>query len=285
MLKIGSFSRIANVSVSLLRYYDEIGLFQPSFIDHETGYRYYKTAQIKELNMVLALRDLGLTLDQIKLYVENKLSPDEPRGMLMLKKSQLHQTLNEELLRLKRVENRLKQLEQDDEEPLSNAVIIKPIPAQQYISMRNSKLPMGNFGAYIQQLFEAMGHNDLTLPGFFTVLEHSETFPDDYFDLEIGFSLPDNARLPTNAITLSNTLTLTTRELPAVPQMATLLHVGAWGTGMKSYLALGRWIEEHGFEIAGATREVYMELARNTQDNNVVEFQLPIISAERTFFS
>lgn len=282
MLKIGNFSRIANVSIRLLRYYDEIGLFQPVHIDAESGYRYYKTAQIKDLNKILALRDLGLSLEQIKLYLENDLSPDELRGMLLLKKSQLHQSLNEELSRLKRVEYRLNRLESDDD-PIPNDVVIKPVPAQPYVSMRNPRLPVGDFNMYLTQLFEGIAGKNLNLPNTVTVLEHSDCTPEDYYDLEIGFVLPPNAQLQSNAITLNNNLALIPRELPAVQQMATVLHVGPWGTGMRSYLEMGRWIEAHGFEIVGATREVYMEMARNDRDNNVVEFQLPIVASERKF--
>lgn len=282
MLKIGNFSRIANVSIRLLHHYDEIGLFHPAFIDPETGYRYYQTAQIKDLNKILALRDLGLSLDQIKLYIDNDLSPDELRGMLLLKKSQLHQTLNEELVRLRRVEFRLKQLESDEDEAVPNDVIIKAIPAQRYISMRNRALPTNQFGAFLELLVRGLAERNIALPGTVTVLEHSETFPEDTFDLEVGYTLPEQAQLPQSSIVLGgNTLAL--RELPAVQQMATLLHVGPWGSGLRSYRALGQWIEQHGFEIAGATREVYMELARGEGQNNVVEFQLPVIAAERHF--
>lgn len=282
MLKIGNFSRIANVSIRLLRYYDEIGLFQPIHIDSESGYRYYKTAQIKDLNKILALRDLGLSLEQIKLYLENDLSPDELRGMLLLKKSQLQQTLNEELIRLKRVEYRLNRLESDDD-PIPNDVVIKPIPAQPYVSMRNPRLPVDQFNAYITRLMEGIAGRTLNLPTTITVLEHSDSFPEHHYNLEVGFALPPNTQLPSKAITLNNNLALVPRELPAVKQMATVLHVGPWGTGMRSYLELGRWIEAHGFEIVGATREIYMEMARNDRDNNVVEYQLPIVASERKF--
>ena len=91
------------------------------------------------------------------------------------------------------------------------------------------------------------------------------------------------ALLRGNAIVLNESLSLSTRELPAATQMATLLHVGPTGTGMRSYLALGQWIEKHGFEIIGATREVYHEFATEDGENNVVEFQLPIQSMEEIY--
>ena len=82
MLKIGNFSRIAGVSVRLLHYYEELGLFSPAHIDADSGYRYYKTEQIMTLNKILALKDLGLTLQEIKRYVDEEISRDELKGML-----------------------------------------------------------------------------------------------------------------------------------------------------------------------------------------------------------
>ena len=46
MFKIGEFSKIAQVSGCLLRYYDDIDLFKPQHIDRWTGYRYYTADQL-----------------------------------------------------------------------------------------------------------------------------------------------------------------------------------------------------------------------------------------------
>ena len=64
MFRIGEFSKIAQVSGRLLRYYDKLGLFKPIRIDPETGYRYYSAQQLPALNRILALKELGLTLDR-----------------------------------------------------------------------------------------------------------------------------------------------------------------------------------------------------------------------------
>ncbi len=58
MYSIGEYARIAQVSKRLLRYYDEIGLFQPVKIDRDSGHRYYSATQLPELNRILALKEL-----------------------------------------------------------------------------------------------------------------------------------------------------------------------------------------------------------------------------------
>ena len=65
MFKIGDFSRLAQVSVRMLRHYDKLGLLTPSHIDRFTGYRYYTIDQLPRLHRIIALKDLGLSLEQI----------------------------------------------------------------------------------------------------------------------------------------------------------------------------------------------------------------------------
>jgi DNA-binding transcriptional MerR regulator len=65
MFKIGDFSRFSRVTVKMLRHYDEIGLLKPARVDPFTGYRYYTADQLPRLNRIIALKDLGFTLEQI----------------------------------------------------------------------------------------------------------------------------------------------------------------------------------------------------------------------------
>jgi DNA-binding transcriptional MerR regulator len=88
-LRIGEFARFGQVSVSALRYYDEVGLLRPSEVDRWTGYRYYSLDQLAMLNRLLALKELGLSLDQIKQLLGDELPADEIRGMLRLKRAEL----------------------------------------------------------------------------------------------------------------------------------------------------------------------------------------------------
>jgi DNA-binding transcriptional MerR regulator len=53
MFKIGDFSRLSQISVKTLRYYDEIGLLKPSKVDQFTGYRLYSADQLPRLNYIL----------------------------------------------------------------------------------------------------------------------------------------------------------------------------------------------------------------------------------------
>ena len=134
MFRIGEFSKIAQVPGSLLRYYDQIGLLKPAHIDQWTGYRYYSAKQLPRLHRILALKELGLTLEQITRLVEEEVSAAEIRGMLTLKKAQVEQTVQEEMTRLRSLEARLQHI--DDATRPAYDIVIKNAPALNYLSVR-----------------------------------------------------------------------------------------------------------------------------------------------------
>jgi len=65
VLKIGEFARVNQVSIATLRHYEKSGLLKPLELDPDTGYRYYSLDQLPRLNRILALKELGFSLEQI----------------------------------------------------------------------------------------------------------------------------------------------------------------------------------------------------------------------------
>src|SRR5262245_2334049 len=96
MFRIGEFAQIAQVSARQLRHYDQLGLLRPDHADQHTGYRYYSIRQLERLNRILALKELGLSLEQIKPLIEDQISSAELRGMLTMKRAQIAQSLQAE---------------------------------------------------------------------------------------------------------------------------------------------------------------------------------------------
>ena len=86
LYKIGEFSKLVNVPVKTLRYYDEINLFKPHEIDLFSGYRYYSDEQINDLEVILSLKEVGFSLEEIK---KNKNNYSE--ALMQKKKSELMQ--------------------------------------------------------------------------------------------------------------------------------------------------------------------------------------------------
>lgn len=69
MYKIGDFAGKVHIPVKTLRYYDEINLFKPSYQDCFTGYRYYEDKQIVEIEKIKKLKELNLSLKEIRDYL------------------------------------------------------------------------------------------------------------------------------------------------------------------------------------------------------------------------
>src|SRR5262245_24206191 len=137
MFRIGEFAQIAQVSGRQLRFYDQLGLLRPDHTDTQTGYRYYSVRQLPRLNSILALKELGLSLEQIGALLKDKISPSELRGMLTMKRAQVEQSLHEEEARLRHIESRIAQI--DRHGGISDYdVIVKSVEAAPFLSLRQS---------------------------------------------------------------------------------------------------------------------------------------------------
>jgi len=63
--KVGEIARLAGLTIRTLRYYDQIGLFSPTGYT-DSGHRLYTEADLPRLQQIMALKELGLSLDEIK---------------------------------------------------------------------------------------------------------------------------------------------------------------------------------------------------------------------------
>jgi len=125
MIRIGDFSKLSRVSVKTLRYYDEMGLLKPVEVGRMSGYRYYEFDQLPRLYRILALKDLGFSLEEIGRLLESDLSAEQMRGMLKLRQAEIRQRVEEEAQHLERVERWLRQIEQEDSMSKYDVVIMK----------------------------------------------------------------------------------------------------------------------------------------------------------------
>jgi len=128
MFSIGEFSRLGGVSVRTLRHYDEIGLLRPATVDPETGYRGYRAEQLGQLNRIMALKELGLSLTQARRLLSG-ITVEELRGMLMLRRAQLEHELQEHRNQLLGVEARLRSIAREGATPADD-IVAKTIPAR-----------------------------------------------------------------------------------------------------------------------------------------------------------
>jgi DNA-binding transcriptional MerR regulator len=275
MFKIGEFSKIAQVSGRLLRYYDDIDLFKPQHTDLWTGYRYYTADQLPHLNRILALKELGLSLDQIKQLLKSDIGDDEIRTLYLERKAQLEQSLRDELARLQQVRLRLDQLDRQAAEWMPD-VVIKQAPAQPVLSYRDAHMTIERLYQLFDRLCQFAPHRSAeksTYSPIFTVLYSDIFTPEATMDLEIGVVLNAERVKP---LRIADDVMLTMHELAAVEQMATIVHRGM-DDHPTTYNALGRWLEQHHYRIVGPGREMVLELGASTEpENSIVEIAFPV---------
>lgn len=278
MFKIGEFARIAQLSIHQLRHYDEIGLFRPVHIDAESGYRYYSVEQLPRLNRIVALKTLGLTLEQVRQLVDNQIDACELRGMLTLRKAQVEQIIATETTRLHQIETRLKHIERENAPP-EYSVVIKQVPQQHYLSTRKltaSDAELVKITREIHHLLQKNGQK----PNFHISVVHDVPSEEGLHNVEIGYAL-SNTRF--DALRLSNGQLVSLRDLPAVETMATVVYQGARADIGKGYDAIWAWMETNAYHVAPdlEIREVYLQPGQSdTDSNNITELQIPIFKQD-----
>jgi DNA-binding transcriptional MerR regulator len=267
VFRIGDFSRVCRIPVSTLRYYADIGLLIPIHIDPFTGYRYYSLEQLPRLNRILALRDLGFTLEQIGPLLEGEITPLD---LLRQKQAELKQHIQEEQERFARITAHIAQIEREGHMP-SYDVIVKPLEKQIVASIRHVIPTIDDMGPRCGEMFKAVVdwviHSGIQPAGPTLSIYYNEEYTETDIDVETAFVI--------NGATVKETPppTIQIRELPAVSQAASVIHQGDYANLIEAWQALGRWIEANGYEIAGPGREVYLS---RPGEPPVAEVQYPV---------
>ncbi len=273
MFKISEFSKIARVPVTLLRYYEKVGLFCPMYVDNANSYRYYGVEQLSELSRILALKELGLSLEQVKRLVQEDVSTEEIRSMYTFRKAQIEQSLQDEAMRLKMVEMRLRQLEHLENEQRED-VIFTSVPAQPFLSHRQIYKTASEIETALIELETAVRDRLGKQVGHLTAILHSEAFDLENMDLEFGYILDHPAD---DTFELPSGHTLLPSELPTLETAACLLQIGKYENVYLTYGDLGTWVEANDYELLTPHREVMIVPPLPLQrEDAVVEIQLPL---------
>lgn len=259
MFKIGEFSRLGQVTVETLRHYDAVGILKPEKVDAFTGYRYYSATQLRALNRILALKELGFSLEQIGRILRDNLSDDELRGMLKLQLAAAEREMEAVQSRLNLVKARLHSLKLEDD-MTAYEVTLKAVTAHTVAAIREvvpdvAQVPE-RCNALFNQIAQWMAAHKIPFgPPVTTYYNESYTRQD--IDLECAFILPD----PAAAKAASPPAPIELRQIEAVPNVAVTIVTDDFYNKVEgltpAYNALGRWIEANNYKIAGPPRELF----------------------------
>jgi DNA-binding transcriptional MerR regulator len=269
MIKIGDFARLSQVSVVTLRYYDETDLLKPVNVDPFSGYRFYSADQLPRLNRILALKDLGFSLEQIKLMLADDLSVEQLRSMLTMQRGEVVKRLADEQGRLSRIESRLRQIEMENKMP-NYDVLLKTVPSMLVASRRVTIPTNDQVPQYLRPAFKEtydyirkQGAKDLN-PCI--TLWHS---PSDVYENEDAEAIvPIDRPMPGNE-------KVKVYELPAT-LVAAVVHQGEFEDFTQGHAALLEWVGANGYQISGPYREIYIKHEQSDLSDSTTEIQYPV---------
>ncbi|MFT3890456.1 MAG: MerR family transcriptional regulator [Anaerolineales bacterium] len=271
MIRIGDFSKLSRVSVKTLRYYDEMGLLKPTCVDAFTGYRLYEYSQLSVLHRILALKELGFSLEEIGRFLDDGLSVEEMRGMLKLRQTEARQRLREEAERLERIESQLRLIEQEDKMSKYD-VVIKSAEPVKIASVRGVVPTPPEQGVLWEELEGYLGIHRVKPSGACLTLYHDDEHTNGW-DLEVCEPID---------VELTESKRIKVQVLPAVDSLACTIHNGPFATLSEAYNAIGKWISDNGYQIVGSCREIYLHTAgdgNQNDPNTVTEIQFPVKKA------
>lgn len=272
MFSIGDFARRGLVSVRMLRHYDAIGLLRPAHVDPASGYRFYQAGQFARLNRVIALKDLGFTLQHVQAILDDQVSVEELHGMLRLRAAELEAAIAADTARLARVRARLRAIENEGRMPTDDVLVkrITPVRVAELVATAASYAPE-DIGPVLQPLFPdltgRLARVGLTPTG--PAIAYYSDSPQKDDRIIVHAALPVAAEPDA-----SHDFTIV--DLPEIPSAATIVHRGSMDEVVSTGQTLAAWIDTHDYQALGYPRELYLSCPPEAPGRWVTELQEPI---------
>ncbi|AEV82404.1 MerR family transcriptional regulator [Actinoplanes sp. SE50] len=275
MLSIGDFAGLGRVSVRMLRHYDAIGLLPPARVDPHSGYRFYTAEQLLRLNRILALKDLGFSLQQVQSMIEEKVDVGELRGMLRLRRAELAAQLERDNARLALVDARLRMVESEGHMDTTD-VILKQVPALRVAALSATALGYDhpssiseNLSPLYPRLLQLMEQAGVAMTGSpIAYYRPAPTGPEDEtITVHAAFPIGD-AEVGAAGFDVVT--------LPPV-RVAAAVHRGPMAEAFRTGGRIAAWIEDNGFRPVppGYAREVYLHCPPELAEW-LTEMQVPL---------
>lgn len=261
MYKIGEFSTLAKTTIKTLRYYEKEKLLLPFFVD-ENGYRYYETTQLLDLVKIISLRQVGLSIEEIK----NILNGSELDNVLRNRKADIEKELTEYKYQLSKINYLL------EERNMKYEVITKELP--DYVVYYKEGI-IENFSEAANFIMKS-GEECLAVNPDIKCIEPDYCYM-NYLDgeyKETNIKVRYCQAVEKEGV---STDTIKFMKLNSVLAVCTY-HKGDYSTLGEAYGFLMKYIEENGYEIIESPRERYIDGIWNKETVNdwLTEIQIPV---------
>lgn len=268
MLRIGELAHHTRVSVRMLRHYDRLGLVVPEHVEPGSGYRFYAASQIGRVNALVALRELGFTLEQVGTFLADATEVGDLLELLRRRRDELEQQIATDTRRLAEVGRRLRSIERGL--TMTNPTLARrPLPALRLQQLGTEVNDEVEIGGAVDALLKTFTERVAAAGGRFDGLGVRTYFgrPDGaLIDLAVGLPLPDGADpLPG----------LEVAEVAAQPDGAVFTYRGPASELADAWSTIDVALEEQGLESFGPYRQVHLATADDRGDV-LVEIQCPV---------
>jgi DNA-binding transcriptional MerR regulator len=247
---------LSGVSTKTLRFYDEIGLLRPASVDARTGYRWYRSQQLKELASILTLKSLGLSLGDVRRQLSKAGSAKDRRELLSELKRSIEQSIQSASQSLKWIDVAFAELD-DLKRPVS--IVVKHRPDVPIASVRAK---VKNYSEILR--FERELLNDLpdrSIGSLHGVLWHScansGSLEGEPF-CELKHKVPSRSFYDV-------------KQLPAASVACAYSGAGTTRAPKKVMMPIRKWMHIRNYRLADPKREIYL--------NQMLEIQFPLKSA------
>lgn len=268
MFKIGEFSKLTQISIRMLRYYDEIGLLKPAEIDKWTGYRMYCATQIPVLNRIVYLRDSGFNVAEIASAL-NKNDDGLLVEQLDEKYAEIEKAIQGEQEKLRKIELAKKEILNEKNEMHYN-ISIKSIPGYEVLSLRRVIADYYAEGGLWQELSAFAEKNHIIISNDTLSIYHDSEYKETLVDVELCAPVKEYFR---------STDIFIYRNTEPVPAMACTMVYGDFSNIAGAYTAFAEWLQKNSqYKMSGQTRQIVHRGPWNENDPEkyLIELQIPL---------
>ncbi|MBO0594837.1 MerR family transcriptional regulator [Nesterenkonia sp. E16_7] len=271
MLSIGGFAQIGQVTHRMLRHWDRTGLLVPAHTDPFNGYRSYDPEQLERLHRIVALRQLGFSIEETSSLLDDGIDAQQLKDMLRRRRAEVEEERRIAAARLADVERRLQLIE--GKNTVSTVEIVqKPLPAVRLAAIKVSVEEQPELAGLVGPSFDAVAEIIGGVSGALETPIAVYAAEQDRIEATIGYVYGGDPREGIELV-----------SLPAAGQAFATVHLGEIHGIRASWQALHEEIIARGYEPTGPCRELYLRADESGRtDEFVVELQQPVRQSERS---
>lgn len=271
MYRIGQFSKITKVTVKALRFYEEEGLLEPAYTDAATGYRYYSSEQLPRIFRIVALRQCGFAIPEIRQIVAGR----NVAPLFAERKKELERLAVDTAGKLASINHYIESMGRDSK--MTYQIVVKELPRVLVYSKRKVVASYDEYFELMPEIGRTLAEINPGLkcaadPAYCFIMYHDGEYKERDIDIEFCEAVSDvgNEKLPEG---------MAFKTVERVPEAACVLHKGPYSRLPEAYAAVFKWIEDNDCIPADFPRESYIDGIWNkeSEDDWLTELQVPIL--------